>query len=289
MSIIIDKIDNVNDVLRYYHKITSATDSKVVIDLSETSFIRSSFVCILGLAKVIQESREKEVQIIEPRNQKVKKVLVGIGFLEGGKHSKGMIMYRNIKLDKEQEFYTQFDDYFSKKLKPHLTNVSNALFTKLMQKILELFSNAFRHSHSEYGVFCSGQFFPKGNKFSFVIVDGGVGIKKNVDAYFDKTEPKRFFKIFKRKHDISANEAIMWAMKKRNSTTGKGGLGLDLLKGFIIKSKGKMEIISDNGIYCIDDGKIEDSILEEKFNGTMIAVTLKVDDKVFYRLRSEEC
>ena len=107
--ITIDKIDNINDVLRYYHQIISATSNEVIIDLSDTDFIRSSFVCILGLAKVTQESRGKKVQIIEPRNQRVKKVLVGIGFLKEGKHSQGMIVYRNIKLNEEEGKKVVFD------------------------------------------------------------------------------------------------------------------------------------------------------------------------------------
>lgn len=235
--ITIDKIDNINDVLRYYHQIISATSNEVIIDLSDTDFIRSSFVCILGLAKVTQESRGKKVQIIEPRNQRVKKVLVGIGFLKEGKHNQGMIVYRNIKLNEEEGFYSQFDDYFSKKLKPYLTHIPNEIFVKLMQKVLEIFSNAFRHSRSESGIFCSGQFFPKGNKFSFVIADGGVGIKSNVDTYFNKVNP-RLFLFFPTKYNIPANEAIKWAINKGNSTTGIGGLGLGL-SGNLSKTVGE--------------------------------------------------
>ena len=55
-----------------------------------------------------------------------------------------------------------------------------------MQKVFELFSNVFRHSQSELGLFCSGQFYPSNDKFYFTIVDGGIGIEQNVNNYLQK-------------------------------------------------------------------------------------------------------
>ena len=69
------------------------------------------------------------------------------------------------------------------------------------------------------------------------IADGGVGIKSNVDTYFNKVNP-RLFLFFPTKYNIPANEAIKWAINKGNSTTGIGGLGLGL-SGNLSKTVGE--------------------------------------------------
>lgn len=159
----------------------------------------------------------------------------------------------------------------------------------MIQKILELFSNAFRHSESEVGIFCSRQFFPKNKKFSFVIVDGGVGIKTNVTKYFNQLA-KEQRKIFYRKRiEVSEVQAIRWAIKSGNSTTGIGRLGLDLIREFIVKNERNLEIISNNARYSISNGEESYSNLEREFIGTLIALSIKVDEYRFFKLKGEIC
>lgn len=117
--------------------------------MSGAEFIRTNFVCILGL--IIEQKKKNgfEVSIIEPKLEKVRKpLLVAIGFLTDKYKQSNveMIDYKNIKLDEKDYFYLTFETYFTQKAKKCLSNVSEKLFNILIQKILELFSNAFRHS-----------------------------------------------------------------------------------------------------------------------------------------------
>lgn len=68
----------------------------------------------------------------------------------------------------------------------------------------------------------------------------------------------------------------MWAIQENHSTTGRGGLGLNLLQELILKSKGSLDIISN-------------SIKEEKaFNGTIISIGLNISEDTYYFLKDGE-
>lgn len=278
-------------MLSCYWQILDCKDNKIEIDLSEAEFIRTNFVCILGL--IIEQKKKNgfEVSIIGPKLAKVRKPLVAIGFLTDKYKQSNveMIDYKNIKLYEKDYFYLTFETYFTQKAKKCLSDVSEKLFNILIQKILELFSNAFRHSESEVGIFCSGQFFPKNKKFSFVIADGGVGIKRNVTKYLSQLTNGQIMRFFRKKIKISGVQAIRWAIKSGNSTKGIGGLGLDLIREFIIKNEGNLEIISNNARYSINNGEESYSNLEREFIGTLIALNIKVDEYRFFRLKGEVC
>ncbi len=277
-------------MLKCYWQILDCKDSVIEVNLSEATFIRTNFVAILGLVMEQKKMQGFEVSIIEPKLPKVKKPLVAIGFLENNiQRNAKMIHYQKIKLDEKDDFYLNFDTYFTQKARAHLVNVSERLFNILIQKILELFSNAFRHSRSEVGIFCSGQLFPKDKKFSFVIVDGGVGIKTNVYEYIDKLVNGEKMKWLRKKIKLSGEQAMRWAVKQGNSTTGKGGLGLDLIRDFIIKNNGNLDIISNDARYSINNGKESYSSLEREFVGTLIASNIKIDEDRFFKLKGEIC
>lgn len=73
----------------------------------------------------------------------------------------------------------------------------------------------------------------------------------------------------------------MWAIQENHSTTGRGGLGLNLLQELILKSKGSLDIISNS----IKDGKVE---LKKAFNGTIISIGLNISEDTYYFLKDGE-
>jgi signal transduction histidine kinase len=221
-----------------------------------------------------------------------------IGFLSVfGNHDdsrdtyKTMIKYTNIPLRDYDESLQEFYTYFMKQIQGKVGNLSPKLLNKILQKILELFSNVFRHSESEVGLFCSGQFYPGSDKFNFTIVDNGVTIKTNVNNFLKKKfQNDRNFsdKIMGKKFKpLSAEDAIKWALEDKNSSTGEGGLGLSLLMDLISLSKGSIEIISNNGYYSIKNGNEDARSLESSFEGTVVSIQLNTDDSNYYFLKEE--
>lgn len=290
-----NNINSLKDSIKYYKKIINNNNDIIILDFSSAGFIRNNYLSIIGLALEMKIKENKQVQIIEPIKSKVQESLENIGFLSHYKNNMlnvkiddTMVRYTNIDLndwDGLHDFYT----YFEQQLNKNVNNLSSELSNKIIQKIFELFSNVFRHSNSELGFFCSGQFYPDNHKFYFTIVDGGVTIKNNVNNYlrniFDTN--KGLKNILKKYENKDGNEAIKWALVGNHSTTGEGGLGLSLLKELIEKSKGTLEIISNDGCYCIKDG-IEQKEVNNNFNGTIISIGLNTNESTYYYLKDGE-
>jgi hypothetical protein len=172
-----------------------------------------------------------------------------------------------------------FADYIEKKLvrKDIMPEMSEALLKKFRESIFEIFNNAVIHSKTEMGIFSCGQYYPNQNRFDFCIADLGVGIRQNVIKYLKK--------------EISADEAILWALKIGNTTkTGKvpGGIGLKLLREFISKNKGRIQIVSDKGYWELaKDGTELIKTLQFPFPGTAVNIEFNTSDTHSYFLASE--
>lgn len=108
-----------------------------------------------------------------------------------------------------------------------------------------------------------------------MITDIGVGIKNVVNKRFNS--------------NISAVQAIEWAVKDRHTTKENisGGIGLSLLYEFISINKGKVQIISNEGFWQLDNGKITTNTFENEFPGTIVNISVRTDDQNTYMLNSE--
>ena len=158
-------------------------------------------------------------------------------------------------------------------------NISAALQEAIIGNVWEIYANAFEHGKSPIGVISCGQHFPKKHILKLTVVDFGLGIPVNVNSYRN---------IFK-EPQISADESLKWAFQRTNSTRisdNPGGLGLDLLKQFIILNKGQLEVFSNQGYALIDDKKEEYLNRSSFFEGTLVNITFNCNDS-FYCLSSE--
>ena len=89
--------------------------------------------------------------------------------------------------------------------------------------------------------------------------------------------------------DLEGYRAIEWAMGYGNTTkTGNisGGLGLDLINGFIKLNNGKIQVVSSDGYWelrrCITDMKLFSKPL-----GTVVNLEFNLDDTNMYKLKEE--
>lgn len=247
----------------------------------------------------ILKNREIEVEIKKPKSPKVLNAMKRINFLsafcdEENKDDtyKTMVKYTNIPLEDNALPLQQFYVYFIHQFMGKVENLSPKLQKKILQKIFELFSNVFRHSESVLGLYCSGQFYPKQDKFNFTIVDNGVTIRRNVNKYLQKEFLKERTAVEKllgiKFEPKNAIDAIKWALIDNNSTTGEGGLGLSLLMDLIKASDGSIEIVSGNGYYGIKNAKEVSKELKKSFEGTIISIELNTHSGTYYFLKDEK-
>lgn len=130
------------------------------------------------------------------------------------------------------------------------------------------------HSETEF-IYTCGQFFPNKNKIEFTIADTGIGFKNRINTRFNA--------------NLNSIQAIQWAVQDKKTTKQgvSGGIGLAVLKEFVDKNKGKMQIVSDDGFYQFDCGGVVSNQFSGKFPGTIVNLQFRTNDRSNYSLKSE--
>lgn len=89
--------------------------------------------------------------------------------------------------------------------------------------------------------------------------------------------------------NLNSVQAIKWATNDGHSTKTdiSGGIGLALLKEFITKNNGKLQIVSDNGFYQYENMTEQSRYFSESFPGTIVNLQFRTDDTLSYSLYDE--
>lgn len=155
-----------------------------------------------------------------------------------------------------------------------LPQMSKGVKEKIVEAIYEIFVNAQIHSDTEF-IYTCGQFFPTKNKIEFTIVDTGIGFREKINRRFGS--------------NLRATQAIKWAVEEKKTTKEgiSGGLGLAVLREFVILNKGKMQIISNEGFYQFDSDGETLNEFQGEFPGTIVNLQFRTDDNNNYSLNSE--
>ena len=269
-----------NQIVRFINTMSSLSHCQINIDFEQVSFLEANLCAILGVAFEILESNKNEINLVnfKPKVEAIlrkNEFLLRFGYEALDDKYKTTLVYKKFIPSNDQGF----NDYISDNLLNH-TNFplhSEKLSKAILRNIFEIFENARTHGDCDYIHTC-GQFFPnkKNKPLHFTIVDKGINIQKNVNDFLTD--------------ELSATDAIIWAMEKGNTTkTGdtSGGLGLNVIFEFIKLNNGKIHIISSDGFYEFSDGKINVSKLSSPFNGTIVNIRFNLNDTNFYSLISE--
>ena len=157
-------------------------------------------------------------------------------------------------------------------------NVSPGLGDAIVGQMAEVYLNAFEHAGSRIGVFSCGQHFPRNRELNLTVVDFGVGIPGNV----------RMFKANEfGPNQLPAASCIEWAFQRGTSTKPGGrGIGLDLLREFVQKNGGRLEMFSHEGYVCVAGGRVSYAERPTFFEGTLVNISLRCDES-YYCLASE--
>ncbi|MFQ5451505.1 MAG: ATP-binding protein [Nitrospinaceae bacterium] len=251
----------------------------VTFDFTHCNFLRQNAVAFLGgLARLVQYRSGKVNFLWNTLEDAILTNLAQNGFgeafgLDVSSWTGNSIPYRQDILF-EQKGLT---DYLKWNwLGRGWVHMSENLRDAITCKVLECYLNAFEHSGSSIGVFSCGQHYPQLKALKIAIVDFGIGIPANVRSF--KNNPL-----------IGTEQALEWAFQSGTTTKPNGlgrGLGLDLLKQFVRVNKGRMEIFSHDGYAVFEENREEYSRRSSFFEGTLIHITLKCDEK-YYSLASE--
>lgn len=183
------------------------------------------------------------------------------------------IPFRRYRLSEDRRFAEHLGQYLVGKGVPPMTAALNREF---LRSILEVFQNASSHSESEVGAFVCGQFFPKKERLDLTIADGGIGIREQVRRKLGVS--------------ISSVGAIRWAFQPGHTTRigpNPGGMGLKLLRDFIVKNGGRIQILSRQGYYELANHHETTTQVLGDFPGTSVNLEINTADTNTYRLASE--
>lgn len=155
-------------------------------------------------------------------------------------------------------------------------HVSPMLRSAIVNRVCEIYTNAFEHASSPIGVFSCGQHYPNMGQLKLTVVDFGVGIPYNVREFLANRR-------------MSTAEALKWAFQSGTTTKPYGisrGIGLNLLKEFVRINKGQLEIFSHDGYVLVDESNEFYTNRSSYFEGTLVNITFRCDER-FYVFASE--
>ncbi|MDD3877956.1 MAG: hypothetical protein PHT69_15145 [Bacteroidales bacterium] len=257
--------------------------NNIELDFTKTEWFEANFCAVLGA--IINEI-QSNLNSVELTNLKplIKDIFSRNHFMAsfGGyiipDATETTIKYRKNKLT-DEKFIKEF--LFSELiLKSDFPKLSLIAQKEIARSIFEIYSNAVIHGDCDF-VYSCGQYFPRKSPphIDFTIVDMGRSIKTNVNEYLNVNK--------------TGKEAIEWAIEANNSTKPKinnipGGLGLKLILDFVKLNKGKIQIVSSDGYWEMNKGKINSDSFNYFFSGTIVNIEFNLDDKNFYYLKSEK-
>ncbi len=267
-----------NQLIALLQKTKDCAFGEIEVDLAGVTWFEANMCAPFG-AILYKVSRELNSVRVTNVHGKLENILLRNGFLSNyGRavipdRQGTTIKYKRLETKDARFFGSHIDDLLTKSGIPKM---STGLFKKFRESIFEIFSNAVIHSETKLGIFSCGQVFPNKHRLDFSIADLGMGIRQNVRQNADL--------------DLTAEEAINWALEGKNTTKKgpiPGGLGLKLLREFIELNKGRIQIVSDKGYWDFSNGESQTRGFLHPFPGTVVNIEINTADERSYCLASE--
>ena len=149
----------------------------------------------------------------------------------------------------------------------------------------ELVRNVLEHSYSKDGAVVAAQYYKDSNRISFAICDTGIGLWKSLQLWHPRTDKEAL--------SLALTPGVSGTTLKLGGTAENGGAGLFFIKSIAKISRGYFVIMSGNSSYTLlktrpdirnklnadpfeDHYAFSDKV--SRFDGTLVAVDLKLDD-----------
>lgn len=171
--------------------------------------------------------------------------------------------------------------WLTREVIPSFPSLSARVHKPIVENLWEIVHNGLRHGEGEHGVSAAGQFYPKMGYFEVAFYDRGRGIPTRV---------KNFGALAENRPD---SECIAWSLEKGHSTEPVGqssGLGLHLLRQFLMLNGGLLQIVSGNGYLHHsggDSNPIHTETMRNSIEGTLVNIRVIYDDKL-YKMAGED-
>ncbi|MCZ0932111.1 MAG: hypothetical protein OXJ52_03045 [Oligoflexia bacterium] len=250
------------------------------LDFTQTNFFDAHLCSGLGAVLTQVDKNSNKIQFeFGTEESKIENTLkrnafmypFGRGFLPDRYGT--TIKYKKFKADKPLEFKEYLTKHlFNLKDMPEMTEGSKK---QIFKSLIEVFNNPSLHAGCDH-VFACGQYYPNEKHIDFCIANLGRTIHENVKDYLGSD----FSKIIDIK---SLNTPIWWAIQEGNTTRRglhPGGFGLSVLKKFLGKTGGRLQICSKNEFWQeywdIEPSAKRVSHLSSSIKGTIVILRFQV-------------
>lgn len=281
----IPTLHDYDDDFRYlfgtWDSVRKRTDD-VYLNFSQCRFLKNNAVAFIGgmKAELALAGRRMEFNALE-MDPNVREILTANGFLASfgylqTHHDNDSIPYRHDKCADGEAIL----NYLTREwLKEDWLYFDDDLRYAIGGQLWEVYANAFEHSAARTGVFTCGGHFPRSHTIGLTVVDFGKSITANV----------RSFLMSHGLDDVPTGAQCMrWAFQEGTSTSdlliGRG-LGLSLLKTFVRKNRGCMQVFSGDGYARVDEHADKYRRMKVPFPGTLVNILLEEEP---FRVRLSE-
>jgi anti-sigma regulatory factor (Ser/Thr protein kinase) len=268
----------------------SRKSPRVIFDLSNCGELSNAGVVVIGAALVLLQENHVQVGLRDERVLSPMGVLLrqsGIDKLaddfnvHAGKSTAAETSgrFRSDSVLRHDPAETDLVSHLRRMLAPPgWPKLPNLTRSRLIQRIYEVFSNAFLHSESSTGVFSCVRRAERPRRLDIVILDVGIGVTDRVRGFRDDL--------------MAADEALEWAFRLGTTTRmdpemrfQTGGVGLASLRKFVDVHHGRLELLANDGFVWIDSSPEASGIAPDgafrclpfacpALQGTLVDITL---------------
>lgn len=267
-----------------YHAIDECDQKNPLLDFDSCKRFDANLASVLGAIMLYLSEKNKEVFITRPAYAGVRRTLSRNKFLRAysvdtkNEEKDSYIMYEKFSTSEQDEFKEYIkDNLVNNKLFPLHTEKAGQY---IVEHIYEIYANAIMHGDCAY-VHCCGEFITEGSKstLDMTIVNCGTTFYERVNTYMQSRGMEQ----------KTPCECILWAIEEGNTTKDvPGGLGLYVIKEFMHRNNGGLQIISANAMFEFREGYTHITELDNYFPGTIVNMKFNVADPNIYYLGPED-
>lgn len=245
--------------------------SGIVLDFKKTRWFEANLTSVLGT--VINKSRNLERSFkIKNINDSILNVFEKNGFLEYYNLGNARDVYQSSI--KYEIFNVNDADLFARYVSTEVIPRIRMTLEKPVEKsfsssLNEVFVNVGLHAKSDK-VYTCGQYYHKHKMVAFTIVDLGNTIPQNIRNKYS--------------YNLTDKELINWSTVYGNTTRkddSVGGIGLSIIDRFLEENNGVFQIVSGDGFWEKDAGKLSVYDMNYHFPGTIVNIITKLESTIF--------
>ena len=265
-------------LVEIHRQVSNIPSGTITLDCSRTGFFGANLCAVLAGIVSLAQSRGLEFTF-ENVTGKLQDIWDRNHFLSIDPHRLArdplltVVHFKRFAVNDDEGFQRYIHtELLGKQDMPHMSRQAKK---KILESIYEIFSNAVIHSDCTE-IFTCGQYYPNRHMLEFTIVDMGRTVKANVNAFL--------------RAEKTGREAIRWAVEEGKTTKQgsiPGGLGLAIIRNFLTLNRGKLQIVSSDGFWEVDNGHQVDRNMGTEFPGTIVNLTVNMKDLNSYRLATE--